>query len=47
MTALLDIKGLSVHFGAHTAVDNLDLQIAAGEMLALVGNPAAASPPPH
>ncbi|EHD22344.1 MULTISPECIES: ABC transporter ATP-binding protein [Brenneria] len=37
MTALLDIKGLSVHFGAHTAVDNLDLQIAAGEMLALVG----------
>ncbi|MDX5629981.1 MULTISPECIES: ABC transporter ATP-binding protein [unclassified Brenneria] len=37
MTALLDIRGLSVHFPGHVAVDNLDLRIAKGEMLALVG----------
>ncbi|PWC14115.1 glutathione ABC transporter ATP-binding protein GsiA [Brenneria roseae subsp. americana] len=37
MTVLLDIKGLSVHFREQSAVDNLDLQITAGEMLALVG----------
>ncbi|RLM26733.1 hypothetical protein BIY29_05195 [Brenneria alni] len=37
MTALLDIQGLSVHFPAHVAVDNLDLRIAKEEMLAQVG----------
>ncbi|MEC5319507.1 ABC transporter ATP-binding protein [Brenneria populi subsp. brevivirga] len=37
MTTLLDIQGLSVHFPGHVAVDNLDLRIAKGEMLALVG----------
>ncbi|MEE3650350.1 MULTISPECIES: ABC transporter ATP-binding protein [unclassified Brenneria] len=37
MTVLLDIKGLSVHFREQMAVDNLDLQITAGETLALVG----------
>ncbi|MFP1747398.1 ABC transporter ATP-binding protein [Lonsdalea quercina] len=37
MTALLDIRGLNIRFPGHVAVDNLDLQIAAGETLALVG----------
>ncbi|RMX07707.1 ABC transporter ATP-binding protein [Corticibacter populi] len=34
---LLDVRGLDVHFGAQHAVQALDLQIRAGETLALVG----------
>ena len=36
-TPLLDILGLDVHFSGHHAVQGLDLQIAAGETVALVG----------
>jgi peptide/nickel transport system ATP-binding protein len=37
MSALLEVQQLDVHFGAHHAVRGLDLTIAAGETLALVG----------
>ncbi|CAB3711724.1 Glutathione import ATP-binding protein GsiA [Achromobacter deleyi] len=37
MSTLIDIQGLNVAFPGHQAVDNLDLQIRAGETLALVG----------
>ncbi|MET0268244.1 MAG: ABC transporter ATP-binding protein [Duganella sp.] len=37
MSALLDVQQLDIHFGAHHAVRSLDLSIAAGETLALVG----------
>jgi len=37
MSALLEVQQLDVHFGAHHAVRGLDLSIAAGETLALVG----------
>jgi peptide/nickel transport system ATP-binding protein len=37
MSALLEVQQLDVHFGAHHAVRALDLTIAAGETLALVG----------
>jgi len=35
--ALLDVRGLDVHFGRHQAVRGLDFSIAPGETLALVG----------
>ena len=34
---LLDVRGLSVAFGAKTVVDDVAFQIAPGEKLALVG----------
>ncbi|CAB3840352.1 ABC transporter ATP-binding protein [Achromobacter animicus] len=37
MTTLIDIQGLNVAFPGHQAVRNLDLQLRAGETLALVG----------
>ncbi|MDR5760367.1 ABC transporter ATP-binding protein [Caballeronia sp. LZ035] len=37
MTQLLEVRGLQVNFGAHRAVRGIDLDIAAGETLALVG----------
>jgi len=37
MTALLSIKGLNVRFGQQQAVNSLDLTLARGQMLALVG----------
>ena len=37
MSTLIDIQGLNVAFPGHQAVNNLDLQIRAGETLALVG----------
>jgi len=37
MTTLIDIQGLNVAFPGHHAVRNLDLQLRAGETLALVG----------
>ncbi|QEI07051.1 ABC transporter ATP-binding protein [Pigmentiphaga aceris] len=37
MSTLIDIKGLNVAFPGHHAVRGLDLQLAAGETLALVG----------
>lgn len=37
MTALLELKPLSIHFGKHAVVQDLRLHIAAGEKLALVG----------
>jgi len=37
MTALLAIEGLTVRFGATAVVDDVSLQIAAGEKFALVG----------
>ncbi len=37
MTPLIDIQGLNVAFPGHQAVRNLDLQLRAGETLALVG----------
>ncbi len=37
MSTLIDIQGLNVSFPGHQAVSNLDLQIRAGETLALVG----------
>jgi peptide/nickel transport system ATP-binding protein len=36
-TPLLDVRALEVHFGRHQAVRGLDLSVAAGETLALVG----------
>jgi ABC-type branched-chain amino acid transport systems, ATPase component len=36
-TPLLQLHGLTVRFGGLTAIDNLDLHIAAGEIFALVG----------
>jgi ABC-type multidrug transport system ATPase subunit len=35
--AVLRVRGLSRRFGAHTVVDGLDLDVAAGEAVALVG----------
>lgn len=37
MTTLLDVKGLSVHFGAVVAVDGLDLRVDRGEIVGLIG----------
>lgn len=37
MTALLHAESVSVHFGAARAVDDVSLQVEAGEVLALVG----------
>ncbi|MEG3135129.1 ABC transporter ATP-binding protein [Rouxiella sp. T17] len=37
MNPLLSIEGLGVRFGQHQAVDSLDLTLARGKMLALVG----------
>ena len=37
MSTLIDIQGLNVAFPGHQAVSGLDLRIAAGETLALVG----------
>ncbi len=37
MSALLSISGLTVAFGDNTAVKNVDLEIAAGETVAIVG----------
>ncbi|RJS94836.1 ABC transporter ATP-binding protein [Salinisphaera sp. Q1T1-3] len=33
----LQVENLTVEYGAHTAVDNVELQVAAGEIVALVG----------
>jgi len=37
MTALLDVRSLSKHFGAIRAVDDVSFTLAKGEMLALIG----------
>lgn len=37
MTEVLEARGLSKSFGALTAVDGVDLTVAAGEMVALIG----------
>jgi dipeptide transport system ATP-binding protein len=37
MTALLEIRNLSVSFGGFTAVDGVDLDVAEGELLGIVG----------
>ena len=37
MTALLEIRNLRVTFGGFTAVDGVDLEVAAGELLGIVG----------
>ncbi|SLN53244.1 Lipopolysaccharide export system ATP-binding protein LptB [Roseivivax jejudonensis] len=37
MTALLDIRGLSRHFGALRAVDDVSFAVARGEIVALIG----------
>ena len=37
MTALLEVADLSKHFGGVEAVGNLDLEVAAGELLGLIG----------
>ncbi|HVR80185.1 MAG TPA: ABC transporter ATP-binding protein [Acidimicrobiia bacterium] len=37
VTALVEVEGLHVHFGAARAVDGASLQVAPGEVLALVG----------
>ena len=37
MTALLEVRGLSVEFGAFRAVEGVDLTVAAGEVLCVVG----------
>ena len=42
-TPLLELKNLSIHFGAKTAVHSLDLAIARGERVALVGESAIRS----
>ena len=34
---LLQVKGLTIHFGELTAVDGISFQLAAGETLAVVG----------
>ena len=36
-TPLLEVSGLSKHFGGVVAVDDVDLSVAAGEILALIG----------
>ncbi|MEM9431043.1 MAG: ABC transporter ATP-binding protein [Pseudomonadota bacterium] len=41
MDSLLQIRGLSVHYGAAAAVDGLDLEAGAGEVVALVGESGA------
>lgn len=37
MTALLEVRNLRVHFNGFTAVDGVDLDVAAGELLGIVG----------
>jgi branched-chain amino acid transport system ATP-binding protein len=37
MTALLDVRGLTKRFGGLTAVDGLDFDVRAGEILGLIG----------
>jgi Cu-processing system ATP-binding protein len=41
MTSLLEISGITKSFGSHLAVDNLSLNVKAGECLALVGHNGA------
>jgi branched-chain amino acid transport system ATP-binding protein len=37
MTALLEVRGLTRHFGGITAVDQIDLDIAQGELVSVIG----------
>ena len=37
MTALLEVRNLRVNFGGFTAVDGVDLRVAEGELLGIVG----------
>ena len=37
MTALLNVKGLTMRFGGLTAIDNLNFQVRAGEITAIIG----------
>ena len=37
MTALLEARGLVKRFGGLTAVDSVDISVAAGEMIGLIG----------
>ena len=45
MTAVLSVRGVAKRFGAVTALDGVDLDVAAGEVLALLGDNGAASRP--
>ena len=37
MTALLQVKGIGKKFGGFTALDNIDLEVSAGERVGLIG----------
>ena len=43
--ALLELKGLTKHFGGLAAVDNLDLVVDSGEIIGLIGPTAQARQP--
>lgn len=43
--SLLQVEGLSIHFGGVKAVDNISFSVEAGEVFTIVGPNGAASPP--
>ena len=42
--AALEVRGVRKEFGSIVALDRIDLDVAAGEFVCLLGPPAAASP---
>jgi len=41
--ALLAVKGLAVHFGGLSAIEDLSLEVREGEVLSMIGTPAGGS----
>ncbi|WP_335339552.1 hypothetical protein [Falsihalocynthiibacter arcticus] len=46
MTSAIRLSGVSRHYGAVKAVDNIDLDIAEGEFFAMLGPSGLAKQPP-
>ena len=45
MTTTIDIKDITRRFGKHTVLNDVNLAVEPGELLALLGPPAPAKPP--
>ena len=43
--SMISVKGLQKSFGKHEVLKGIDIEIQPGEVVAIVGPPAAASPP--